>query len=318
MPSAHWSMPSTDTRSNPPDPGPLRALRLQLTAAVTLTLAVTWLVGCFGLLLPFALIKLALPLEPVRQWTAGRMDRVVGLFSGGLGRLLRWMHVGDYRLEVDGELRQDRTYLLICNHQSWVDIVYLLILHHRRVPFPRFFLKRELLWFPIIGFACWAMDFPFMRRYSSRQRAANPALAQRDLDTARKACERYRNTPVTIINYVEGTRLSRARHQAQQSPWQHLLRPRAGGIHYVMSAMGDQLAGVIDTTVVYPSPEGPGFWRFLTGVEQPVLIRMRLRPVPEGLALDDPQSRQRAEAWVNRLWDEKDAEIAEMRQQLPS
>ena len=309
-------MQSTDTGSKRPEVSLTTQVRRQCTAGVTLVLGVIWLLGCFLLLLPIALIKLALPHQAVRGWCAGRMDRIVGLFSAGLQRLLALMRVGAYELRIHGDLRTDRTYLLVCNHQSWVDILYLLVLHHRRIPFPRFFLKRELIWFPVIGFACWAMDFPFMRRYSSQAKAANPALAQRDLETARAACARYRGRAVTIINYVEGTRFSRARHAAQEARWTHLLNPRAGGGSYVIDAMGDQLDGIIDTTLAYPTPEGPGFWRFLTGTEQPVLVEMALRPVPSFDHSTPRGRREQARNWVNALWDEKDLRIEAMRAEL--
>ena len=310
-------MPSTDTASKATEASLWTRVRRQCTAAITLTLGVIWLVICFLLLLPAALIKLCVPHPTVRDWCAGRMDRVVGLFSAGMQGLLTLMRVGAFELRIDGELRTDRTYLLVCNHQSWVDILYLLILHHRRIPFPRFFLKRELLWFPIIGFACWAMDFPFMRRYSSKAKAANPALAKRDLETARAACAKYQNRPVTIINYVEGTRMSKDRYAAQQPRWTHLLKPKAGGVSYVIDAMGDQLAGVIDTTIVYPTAEGPGFWRFMTGAEQPVLIEMTVRPVPQFSTTEtDPPMREQARAWVNALWDDKDVRIGALRDEL--
>ena len=293
---------------------PRLGLRHHCRAAVTLTLGLSWLVACFALFLPVAILKLLIRTPGAYLIFTRRLDAIVGLFSAGLGKLLDWMQVGGYELELTGELRRDRSYLLISNHVSWVDIVYLLVLHHGRIPFPRFFLKRTLLWVPIIGFACWALDFPFMRRYSSKARRKNPSLAKRDLDTARKACERYRQTPVTIINYVEGTRWSARRHVHQASPWPYLLRPRAGGVSYVIATMGDQLAGVIDTTLVYPSTQGPGFWRFLSGAEQPVIVRMQLRPVPEQV-LNAPAGQVGAPTrhWINGLWDEKNALIDEIR-----
>ena len=80
--------------------------------------------------------------------------------------------------------------------------------------------------------------------------------------------------------------------------------------------MGDQLDGIIDTTLAYPTPEGPGFWRFLTGTEQPVLVEMALRPVPRFDHSTPRGRREQARNWVNALWDEKDLRIEAMRAEL--
>src|SRR3546814_11538901 len=73
-----------------------------------------------------------------------------------------------------------------------------------------------------------------------------------DSDATRRACLRFRDPPVAVMNFVEGTRFTALKHQAQRSPYRHLLRPKAGGVAQVLSAMGELLHGVLDVTIVYP------------------------------------------------------------------
>ena len=64
------------------------------------------------------------------------------------------------------DLSMEEWYLCIANHQSWVDILAIQIAFSKKIPFVKFFLKKELIYIPVIGMAWWAMDFPFMSRYS--------------------------------------------------------------------------------------------------------------------------------------------------------
>src|SRR5690606_33117909 len=145
----------------------------------------------------------------------------------------------DTRLEVHcpAQLRSDGHYLVLANHQSWVDIPMLQAALNRRVPLLRFFLKSQLFWVPLLGLAWWALDFPFMKRYSREQLARRPELAGRDIEATRRACERFAHIPVSSMNFVEGTRFTPAKHAAQQSPFSHLLKPKAGGVAFVLDAM---------------------------------------------------------------------------------
>ena len=109
------------------------------------------------------------------------------------------------------------------------------------VPFLKFFLKKELIWVPILGIAWWALDFPFMKRYSAAVLKKRPHLRGKDIEITRQACKKFKSLPVSIMNFVEGTRFTREKHDKQKSPFTHLLKPKAGGIGFVLSTMGEQL-----------------------------------------------------------------------------
>jgi len=70
-----------------------------------------------------------------------------------------------------------------CHSGTWfgqspvlVDILVLQRVFHRKIPFLKFFIKKELFWFPFLGQAWWALDFPFIKRYSKAKLQKKPHL----------------------------------------------------------------------------------------------------------------------------------------------
>ena len=212
------------------------------------------------------------------------------------------------------DLRRDGHYLVVSNHVSWVDIFALFRAFHGRAPFIRFFLKQVLIWFPIAGQACAALGFPFMRRYTPEYLAAHPEKRGRDLETTRIACRRYRKIPVTIVNFVEGTRFSEEKRDDQDSPYRHLLRPRIGGIGFVIASIGDVLDAMYDISIVYPNPDVT-MWQFISNRLTWVELRARRIEIPPEFhhaAITEPgPERDRFKAWVEGIWREKDEIIEE-------
>jgi len=202
--------------------------------------------------------------------------------------------------------------LLLSNHQSWVDILVMLRVFFRKLPPYKFFVKKELLWLPFIGQAFWALDFPIMKRYSKEFVARHPHLKGKDLEATRRACEKFQERPVTVMNFVEGTRFTRAKHRQQQSPYSHLLKPRAGGTALVLYAMGDVLEQIVDITIIYPRGV-PGLWGFFCGRCREVVVDIRiLHPGPEviGNYYTDPSFKASFQSWINGLWQDKDERIS--------
>jgi 1-acyl-sn-glycerol-3-phosphate acyltransferase len=204
-------------------------------------------------------------------------------------------------------------YLVSSNHQSWVDILVLQKIFNRRIPMLKFFLKRELIWVPVIGLAWWALDFPFMQRRGG-------ASSAQDLERARKACEKFRVVPTSVFNFPEGTRFTRAKQDAQGSPYAHLLKPKAGGIATALTTLGSQFHHLLDVTIAYPDGP-PDFWTLLSGRLRAVTVRVQAREIPAELMAgdyaNDPTFRTRMQEWMNTLWAEKDALIATLRGKPP-
>lgn len=261
-----------------------------------------------------AIMKLVVPIPAWRtQWTKIAIWLAEAWISGNSA----WMWLTqrtDWRISGLDGLRYDEWYLVVANHQSWVDIFVLQHVFNKKIPFLKFFLKQELIWVPVIGLAWWALDFPFMKRYSKEQIARQPELRGKDLETTRKACERFKTTPVSVMNFLEGTRITPSKHQKQQSPYRHLLKPRAGGVGFVLGAMGDQIDTMLDVTIVYPHGI-PDAWAFLRGELKEVEVIIQKRPIPAEFLNQDYQNnepfRETFQAWVRELWLEKDALLNE-------
>ncbi|MFN3581034.1 MAG: acyltransferase, partial [Pseudomonas sp.] len=218
------------------------------------------------------------------------------------------------RLDYDG------WYLVTSNHQTWVDILVLQHNLNRRMPMLKFFLKQELIWVPIIGLCWWALDFPFMKRYSKAYLAKHPEKAGQDVATTRKACEKFKTTPVAIFNFLEGTRLTPEKHAEQSSPYRYLLRPKSGGVAFVLDAMGQQLRSLVDITLHYPDGS-PSFWQLMTGKVRKVVVHCKIRPIPPEFLGQDYQNdeafRLAFQAWISGLWEEKDQLLAQLHQEHP-
>ena len=261
-----------------------------------------------------ALMKLSVP---IRTWRIG-CTRILNYLAG------RWVAVNKLiqrvllrtRLDIHGmvNLPKDGWFLVLANHQSWIDIVVLQTLFHGKIPFLKFFLKKELFWYPVIGLCWWALDFPFIKRYSPKFLAKNPHLKGKDIETTVKACNTFSNLPVSVMNFVEGTRFTPDKHSALKSPYTHLLRPRAAGIALVISGLSDKLQRIIDVTIAYPG-EKKGFWAFACGQIREIRVHIQALPVTEELIGDyvaDRKFRVQFQRWLNRLWQQKDRRLQQL------
>ncbi len=261
-----------------------------------------FLAGC-KLLLPFRAVRLRL--DPVLVRIA---EAWIVCNSGwmALTQKAHWDVQGIEGLDPRG------WYLVNCNHQSWADILVLQHLLTRRIPLLKFFLKQPLRWVPVMGLAWWALDFPFMRRHSEEVLRARPELRALDQEATRLACERFSLIPTSVMNFCEGTRFTLTKHQRQQSPYRHLLRPKAGGIALALNVMGDKFHAILDVTIVYPGG-APNFWAFLCGRMRRVQVRVQKLAVPRHLATgdyaNDPAIREAFQQWMQQIWHDKDAQI---------
>lgn len=213
-----------------------------------------------------------------------------------------------------GDIDPDGHYLIISNHISWVDILVLFRVFHRKTAILRFFLKQALIWMPVVGLAAWALEFPFMRRYTPEYLAQHPEKRGRDLETTRIACRRYRHVPVAIINFIEGTRFTPEKHAEQGAPYRHVMRPRVGGVGFVLASLGEQLDGMFDVSLVYPDHDVT-FWQFASNQLPRITVIVRdITPPSEFYtpAITEPgPARERFKAWLEGVWREKDALMAD-------
>lgn len=264
-----------------------------------------------------ALLKLALPFAAVRRAIDPLLN---GTATGWIACNSGWMRLTQRAVwDVQGadDLAPGGWYIVNCNHQSWVDIFVLQHVLNRRIPLLKFFLKQQLIYVPVIGLAWWALDFPFMRRHDKKALRKNPGRRLQDQETTRRACEKFALVPTSVMNFAEGTRFTPAKHDRQGSPYQHLLKPKAGALALALNALGAKFRSLVDVTIVYPAG-APSFWEFLCGRMPKVIVRMRQLPIPADFCLGDyagdPAFRISFQQWLGQLWDEKDQQIGELLQ----
>ena len=259
-----------------------------------------------------------------RIWTSGeklvdlkeRMDKIIWWWTGGNRWLLKrldliepdidWKHIDDVSL--------DKWYLVISNHQSWTDIILLQSYLYGKIPPLKFFTKQQLIWVPGIGLAMYVLGFPYVKRVSKAQIKANPNLRNADRDNIAEACKGFKNHPTSILNFLEGTRRTSAKQLNQSSDYKNLLKPKIGGIEYVIKDMGDYLHKLIDVTIVYPDGT-PTFWQFVKGECRSVKFVVSHHEIPKEVLVDnDIERRSSLSGWIKTIWMQKDQQISEMTQ----
>lgn len=265
--------------------------------------------------LPLLLISLfkLLPFKGLRDICSSVLNWLATNWISVNSAMARMLH--PYKLVVTGDTNWAKNdwYMVIANHQSWVDILILQRLFNHKIPFLKFFLKQQLIYVPVLGLAWWALDFPFMRRYSTAQLRKNPKLRGKDIEITRKACAKFKHFPVSIMNFVEGTRINPEKHAQQSSPYQHLLRPKAGGMAYALGAM-PEINQLLDVTIYYPD-KTPSFWEYLCGKCQTIRVHIHQQQIADSMRGDyqnDRQFKKHFQEELNHIWYRKDQMLDEL------
>lgn len=281
---------------------------INLLLSVALTILLTTL--CALPIIIAGIIKLLLPVRVIRRSVSKFANFMMYCWCEGLALLLRL----NRRLEWDVEglegLNRKSWYLLICNHRSWADIVILCVLLRKRIPMNKFFLKQQLAWVPLIGLACWALDMPFMKRYSHSYLLRHPEHRGKDVATTRRSCEKFKSYPTTIVNFVEGSRFTRVKQRETRSAFQNLLPPKAAGIAMALNVLGSQFDKMLNVTLCYPENTDSPFYDMLSGKMTRIVVRVSLVAIEDNLHGDyvnDKAFKRRFQSWLNALWHDKDA-----------
>ncbi len=296
----------------------LKTVLVNLRGAFTVVLIVINIVFWFIPIMIGSVFKLLLPIAPIQTLLSKFL----------IACAENWISVNKIFINVltsltiertgDQELERREWYLVISNHQTWVDVIALQYAFNRRVPFFKFFIKQQLIWVPFLGLAWWALDMPFMRRYSKSFLAKNPHMKGKDLETTKKACEKFQDVPTSVINFVEGTRANPDKIQRRNSPYRYLLRPRSGGVAFAVGAMGTIMHKMLDVTVFYPDSSFT-FWDLVCGRMTRVEIHTQVREIPDwvlaGNYADNIEFRQRFHNWMGAIWSEKDERLHELHMQ---
>lgn len=267
------------------------------------------------LIIALGLVKLILPFKPVSDLLNPAMHQFMFCFGVTSVWLIKLTNRVEWDYNVSGQLSNNNWYLMMSNHLSWLDIILLIDFSSGRIPPPKFFLKKELIWLPFVGLGAWALDMPFMQRYSREFVKKNPHLKGKDIETTQKSCEKFKHCPTTVINFVEGSRFTDDKHAARNSPFENLLPPKAGGVAFTLAAMGKLFTNVLDVTILYPDNTESPMMDMLGGKLNKVVIRVDVLPVSSqnvGDYFNDERFKVRFQSWLNDVWESKDKLISQI------
>lgn len=147
----------------------LKRIGHQIIGAFVWILLVLNIFFCAAQLFPLAFIKFIIPFKWWRSITGKALIRVANNWVGVNSWFIHFFYPIEWKITGVEKLKKNDWYLVISNHQSWVDILILQKVLYGKIPYIKFFLKKELIWVPIMGLAWWALDFPFMKRFTKEE-----------------------------------------------------------------------------------------------------------------------------------------------------
>jgi 1-acyl-sn-glycerol-3-phosphate acyltransferase len=267
------------------------------------------------LIISLGIVKLIIPETLARKVINPIMNCFLLWFGQISIAFIRLFNRVDIDYRVEGNLDRKNWYLIIANHLSYLDIILLIHFAHGRIPPPKFFLKKELIWMPFVGLGAWALDMPFMRRFSQEFIAKNPHMRGKDIETTRRSCKKFKSQPTTVINFVEGTRFTAEKHQQKAAVFKNLLPPKAGGIAFTLAAMGELFTNILDVSLAYPENRKHPMFAMLGGQMKRIVIDVKVLPVTDeviGDYFNNPPFREKFQRWLNELWLAKDKRLQQL------
>ncbi len=209
------------------------------------------------------------------------------------------LHVLKIRFDIEGEkevlanLSMNDSPLIICNHQSWFDTFLLQTLISSNGPMLKFLIKRELLWVPVLGWVCMALNFPRLnRRKDTESRASDRKVAER-------ASFKLGDEAGALLLFPEGTRFSAEKRRARQSPYKNLLKPKQGGFNTILQVAANYTGRdtrLLDLSIRY-EPGDANCWRCMSGAVD--IIHVKVRSTDTGKVSDGA-------TWLGECWRDKD------------
>ena len=203
----------------------------------------------------------------------------------------------------------NKSCIVMSNHISWLDILFIGCVYKGHIPTTKFFLKHSLIYIPFVGLACYALGMPFLRRYPKEKLLKNPALRTKDIETTRLACKRLVQFPTTLINFCEGSRFTPAKAKLARSPYQHLLPPKAASLGVAASEISKEVEYIFNTTFYYPDNKIGAFKDMMFGRIKNVYVNIEIIKEKEkfdGNYLEDKQFKHDFTMYLRELWEKKD------------
>ena len=264
------------------------------------------------LMIPLGIIKFLIPIKSLRASFTKIIIKIGEIWISVNSLWVIKLHKPNLEIHGQENLDGNSWFLSTSNHQSAADIFIVQFITNRKIPMLKFFIKYELIYVPVIGICWWALDMPFLKRYTQEQIKRNPKLEGRDYKKMKKSLEHYSLHPVSIFSYAEGTRFSKEKHINQNSKFSHLLKPKEGGLAIALSNV-NKIKELIDITIIYDS-DNLGFWNYLCGNIKNIKIFISKTKIPSKYLIDtlitNNELRSDFKLWLYDRWAEKDVLIS--------
>ncbi|MEY8673799.1 acyltransferase [Francisella philomiragia] len=258
----------------------------------------------------FSLVKLLIPIKSIRYFCTSAVQYSVSLWISFVILIAKFFSPTKIEVEQNKELDKNGSYLIICNHKSWLDTFVLMMIFHKKIAFPKFFMKFQVFFIPVLGLIAWALEFPAMKRYKKEYLKKHPEKKGEDLKKTVEYCKKLSSRPTTIVNFVEGTRYTS--QKALKSAYKNLLNPKAGGIAVILKSLSDRMVGVLNTTIVYDNPKQT-LWDYMIRKTKKIKVKIDLIPiseVPMGDYFTSETDKEYFQVWLNKLWQTNDEYIS--------
>ena len=251
-----------------------------------------------------------IPFKTLKQYVMNFIMPIPTAFYMVSYWLLRINIAIDWDIQKPPSVNKKNWYLITCNHLSWLDICAVAGSLSPITSPIKFFLKKDLLWtLPFVGIPCKLLGFPLLERRGKRTKKGYA-----DINSTRKACELVMKYPTSLFMFTEGTRCTPPKQRKQKSPYNYLLKPKAGGTALTLTIMKKQLAGMINVTVNY-APRQFTLLDFMLGRLRKVNLRFDLIPideVPIGDYYTNNSDKKHFLEWLNALWSQKDQQLKDI------
>lgn len=236
-------------------------------------------------------------------------DRLIGLHSKNLRRILTFVCGVTVHRYFSHVLSQDKSYVMVINHRSHVDILVILAVFYDQIPNVKFFLKRSLFWVPFLGQFCYLMNYVFVSKIKTNLVRRDPSMVQKQRDLISQQCRGLVKSPVTLAVFAEGTRYVAEKKLGVKKVFRNLLAPQPAGIALALEASARHISDLLDITLVYDV----GFvsaWLLLSGQVNDIEIHAQTFDVTKsnlvGDYVRDRNYRKYFSEWVRSLWQRKD------------
>ena len=274
--------------------------------SITFLVLNTFILSC--LLIPLGIIKFFLPITALKVLFTKFIIKVGELWIFTNKIWVKALHNPKWQIIGKENIKSDGWTIATSNHQSFADIFLLQDITNRKMPMLKFFMKYVLIYVPVIGLSWWALDMPFLKRYTKKQLENNPELRGKDVREMKRALKHYALYPVTVFSFAEGTRFTIKKNLHQKSPFKNLLKPKEGGLATALSLV-NEIDSLIDFTIKFDTKKR-SFWDYLCGRMNSVKVIIREIKIPAKFLnidlLENKILRSEFKDWLHDIWNEKD------------